>query len=182
MKTVPKAAALKPEQTPAELVAELLGVVRRQFYPDSLVDDARAQKRWFQEQHLIKSWVILWPAAWLDEKGVWLTPERYKAALLSIFNEVKQHGDTGAVKHWPRYLATCVQSRFKVRAEEFLEEGKAARTVVERVSLGLATPEKAAPARRGADVVKALAAAKAVLRQGRPQSKKPPAAATLPGF
>ena len=39
-----KPRADQPEQTPAELVAELLGVVRRQFYPDSLVDDARAKK------------------------------------------------------------------------------------------------------------------------------------------
>lgn len=177
-----KPRADQPEQTPAELVAELLGVVRRQFYPDSLVDDPRAKKRWFQEQHLVKSWVILWPASWLDEKGVWLTPERYKAALLSIFNEVKQHGETGAVKHWPRYLATCVQSRFKLRAEEFLEEGKAARAVVERVALGLTKPEKAEAARRGADVVTALASAKAVLRQGRARAKKAPAAPSLPGF
>lgn len=172
----------REEQTPAELVAELLGVVRRQFYPDSLVADARAQKKWFQEQHLIKSWVILWPAAWLDERGVWLTPERYREALLGIFNEIKQHGDTASVKHWPRYLATCVQSRFKVRAEEFLEEGKAARTVVERVALGLSKPSQADPARRGADVVKALADAKAVLRQDRPWPKKAPATPALPGF
>ena len=34
-----KPRADQPEQTPAELVAELLGVVRRQFYPDSLVDE-----------------------------------------------------------------------------------------------------------------------------------------------
>lgn len=172
----------RAEQTPAELVAELLGVVRRQFYPDSLVDDARAKKRWFQEQHLIKSWVILWPASWLDEKGVWLTPERYREALLGIFNEVKQHGDTASVKSWPRYLSMCVQSRFKIRAEEFLEEGKAARAVVERVALGLTKPGKAEAARRGADVVKALATAKAVLRQGRPRARKAAVAPLLPGF
>lgn len=177
-----KPRADQEEQTPAELVAELLAVVRRQFYPDSLVDDARAQKRWFQEQHLIKSWVILWPAAWLDERGVWLPPERYRAALLGIFDEIKRHGGTGSVKHWPRYLATCVQSRFKLRAEEFLAEGKAARTLVERVALGLSKPGNAEAARRGAAVVKALAAAQAVLHQGRPKAKKPPAAPSLPGF
>lgn len=172
----------RAEQTPAELVAELLGVVRRQFYPDSLVDDARAQKRWFQEQHLIKSWVVLWPAKWLDERGVWLSPERYRGALLGIFDEIKRHGDTAGVENWPRYLATCVQSRFKIRAEEFLEEGKAARTVVERVALGLAKPAKAADARRGADLVKALADAKTVLQRGGKRAKKPTAAPTLPGF
>lgn len=170
------------EQTPAELVDELMGVIRRQFYPDSLAADARAQKRWFQEQHLIKSWVILWPASWLDERGVWLPPERYKDALLGIFNEVKQHGDTGAVKNWPRYLSMCVQSRFKIRAEEFLEEGKAARAIVERVALGLTKPEKAAEARRGADVVRALAEASAVLGQARRRPRKPAVAPRLPGF
>lgn len=170
------------EQTPAELVEELMGVVRRQFYPDSLVEDKRAQKRWFQDSHLIKSWVVLWPAVWLEERGVWVTPERYKAAVLGILDEVKRHGDTGAVKNWPRYLASCVQSRFQIRAEEFLEEGKAAREVVERVALGLAKPAKADAARRGADVVKALADAKAVLGRGAKRPKKPAAAPTLPGF
>lgn len=172
----------RAEQTPAELVAELMGVVRRQFYPDSLVEDARAQKRWFQDSHLIKSWVVLWPAAWLEERGVWLSPERYRGALLEIFDEIKRHGDTGAVQSWPRYLAVCVQSRFKLRAEEFLAEGKAARDVVERVALGLAKPTKADAARRGADVVRALAEAKAVLRQAGKRPKKPAAAPTLPGF
>lgn len=172
----------REEQTPAELVAELMGVVRRQFYPDSLVEDRLAQKRWFQDSHLIKSWVVLWPAAWLDERGVWLAPERYRGALLGIFDEIKRHGDTGAVQSWPRYLAACVQSRFKIRAEELLEEGKAARDVVERVALGLAKPAKADAARRGADVIKALADAKAVLGRGAKRTRKPAAEATLPGF
>lgn len=169
------------EQTPAELVAELLGVVRRQFYPDSLVADERARKRWFQEQHLIKRWVILWPAGWLHERGVWLAPERYRQAILDILTEVRQHGDTAAVTNWPRYLATCVQSRFKIRAEEFLEEGKAARAVVERVQLGLAKPDLAAEARRGADLVKSLATAKAVLGMAR-RSKPRAHAPLLPGL
>lgn len=172
----------REEQTPAELVAELMGVVRRQFYPDSLVEDARAQKRWFQDSHLIKSWVVLWPAAWLEERGVWVTPERYRGALLEIFDEIKRHGNTGSVESWPRYLSKCVQSRFQIRAEEFLEEGKTARAVVERVALGLAKPAKADAARRGADVVKALADAKAVLGRGAKRTKKPAAAPTLPGF
>ena len=174
--------AAQTEQTPAELVADLLGVVRAQFYPDSLVADERARKRWFQDQHLIKSWVILWPAKWLDERGVWLPPERYRAALLGIFNEVKQHGDTGGVKSWPRYLAMCVQSRFKIRAEEFLKEGKEARTIVEHVALGLAKPAQAAEARRGEGLVRALAAAGAVLGGSKKRSKKEPVASRLPGL
>ncbi|MEY4375705.1 MAG: hypothetical protein RJB26_255, partial [Pseudomonadota bacterium] len=86
------------EQTPAELVAELLRVIRQQFYPDSLTEDKRAQKRWFQDQHLIKSWVVLWPAGWLHERGVWLPPERYRQALLDILTEVKQRGNTEGVQ------------------------------------------------------------------------------------
>lgn len=172
----------REEQTPAELVADLMGAVRRQFYPDSLTEDARAKKKWFQEQHLIKSWVVLWPATWLDERGVWLAPERYKEAVLGILNDVKQHGDTAAVRNWPRYLASCVQSRFGIRAEEFLEEGKKARTIVERVALGLTRPEGAQEAWRGMDAVKALASAKAVLGRGQARAKKAPAEPSLPGF
>lgn len=177
-----KPRADQQEQTPAELVAELLAVVRRQFYPDSLVDDARAKKRWFQEQHLIRSWVVLWPAKWLDERGVWLPPEKYRQALLDIFDEVKRHGDTGAVKNWPRYLASCVQSRFGIRAEEFLEEGKVARAIVEKVALGLTAPRRADDARRGADLVKTLAAAKAALGKAGKRTKKVAAPPCLPGF
>lgn len=170
------------DQTPAELVAELLGVVRRQFYPDSLANDSRAKKRWFQDQHLIRSWVVLWPAKWLDERDVWLPPDKYREALLDILDEVKRHGDTGAVKNWPRYLASCVQSRFGIRAEEFLEEGKAARSIVERVSLGLARPTQAAEARRGQELVKSLAAAKAVLGRAKRRAKKAALELSLPGL
>lgn len=177
-----KPRADQPEQTPAELVAELMGVIRRQFYPDSLTDDARAQKRWFQEQHLIKAWVVLWPAGWLHERGVWLPPERYRQALLDILTEVRQRGNTEGVQSWPRYLAKCVQSRFQIRAEEFLEEGKAARAVVERVALGLVKPEKSAEARRGEELVKTLAAARSVLSKPRARLKKASPEALLPGF
>lgn len=170
------------EQTPAELVAELLGVVRSQFYPDSLTSDKGSQKKWHQDTRLLKEFVILWPAGWLDERGLWLAPERYKGALLSIFDEIKRHGDTGGVKSWPHYLGTCVQRRFAMRAEEFLEEGKAAREIVQRVTVGLTKHGKVDDARRGAALVKALADAKSVLIQGRPRPKKVPATLALPGF
>lgn len=160
-----------PRETPAELVADLLGIVRRQFYPDSLTNNPRAQKRWFQDEHSIRRWCILWPAAWLDERGVWLRPDRYRAALLAVFDDVKRHGNTGEVKCWPRYLASCVQSRFKVRADEFLNEGKAAREAIERVVLGLGKSPAADHARGGADLVRSLSLAHAALAR-RPRTSR----------
>lgn len=142
------------QQMPREIVGDLLGVIRGQFCGD-LPD-----KKWFQQQRFFLR-VVTWPAGWLKSRGVTLTPERYKAVLVGIFGDIKTHGTTGAVKHWPGYLLHCVQEHFKHHGDELYEEAKAVRHLVER-SLAQARPGAAAP-----DPIETLAGVKAVLSPGR---------------
>jgi hypothetical protein len=118
----------RPKQVlPGEIIADLMGVIRNQFYPDN--------KAWFADQEFIRRRVVTWPARWLNGRGVTLPPARYKAILLDIFLEIKRHGQTGAVKYWPGYLVHCVQEHFRHHGEEIYGEAKALRNLVEHAVL-----------------------------------------------
>lgn len=110
---------------PSEIVSDLMSAIRARFYPEA------AAKKWAQDYHFIKDRVILWPATWLDKRGVTLKPERYQQIILEVLAEIKQHGDTGNIGYWPAYLAKCVQERFKHQSDAIYEEGKALRTQLE---------------------------------------------------
>jgi hypothetical protein len=133
----------RPKQAiPAQILADLMAVIRNQFYPDALAG-GDAAKQWFQDQQFLKVRVVLWPAAWLNKRGVSLQPDRYQQILLDIFKEIKRHGATGAVKFWPGYLAKCVQDHFRHHEDEIYEEGKVLRIHLERA---MATAQAAAGA------------------------------------
>ena len=137
----------RPKQDlPGEIIADLMGVIRNQFYGG---DDA-----WFKDQEFIRRRVVTWPARWLNTRGVTLPAERYKAILLGIFQEIKRHGATGAVKYWPGYLVHCVQEHFKHHGEEIYGEAKALRNLVENAVLA---GRRAALEVKGNDPVAGLA-------------------------
>jgi hypothetical protein len=148
------------QPTPGEMVSELMGVVRRQLYADL------PERKWFQDQHLVKAWFVLWPARWLDERGVTLPPERYREILLGVLDTIKAHGDTGAVKYWPRYLLTAVQSHFRVNGDRYYEEGKSVRAALERALATAQRTQAAAP-----DPIRVLAEAGRALAVGKRRKK-----------
>jgi hypothetical protein len=162
---------LKPDrpkqQIPAEIVADLMSAIRNQFYPDAALGGPAA-KHWGQDSHFIKIRVVLWPATWLNKKGVTLKPERYKQIILEVLNEIKTHGQTEVVKYWPGYLAKCIQERFKHQAEQIYQEGKNLRTQLENTIGKLPTPT--------IDPIIVMAEARnALLKAGAARtSKKPP--------
>lgn len=127
------------QEVPLDLVNDLMHVVKSQFYADAPI------KQWLQDQHFIKIRTVLFPASWLNQRGVTLSPERYRAILIDIFTGIKQHGSTGVVKYWPGYLAHCVQEHFKVHGEEYYEEGKTLRTKLERLQLAFTRAAAAPP-------------------------------------
>jgi hypothetical protein len=118
----------RPRQTVAvEIRNDLLNVIRNQFYGDA------PAKQFHQDKRFLLNNVILWPAGYLDRRGVTLPPERYKAILLDVFNGIKQHGQTGAVQYWPGYLMHCVQTHFRIHGEEYYEEGKSLRVSLDKI-------------------------------------------------
>jgi hypothetical protein len=112
----------RPKQSiPQEIKTDLLNAIRGAFYGDA------TDKQWHQDKHFILRTFVLWPAGYLDRRGVTLPPTRYKAVVLGVIQGIKQHGQTGAVKFWPGYLAHCLQTHFRLHGEEYYEEGKALR-------------------------------------------------------
>ncbi len=158
------------QEVSADIVADLVDAVRRTFYPE-YASDARVKKQFCQDLSFLKTRVILWPASWLNGKGVSLKPERYKEILLTIFNEARIHGTTAPIRYFPAYLAQCVQSHFRINEDSIYAEAKSLRTMLENV-IGAAKQSQAAEA----NFARTLAEARQAIIQGRRLRKE----ATLP--
>ena len=117
------------QSTPDELIQDLLGVIRSQFYADA------GPKKWAQDLSFVRKHVVLWPASWLNSRGVTLRPDRYRDLVLGVLNEVKRHGQTGAVRYWPGYLKHCLQEHFRHHGDEVYAEAKSMRTTLETAML-----------------------------------------------
>lgn len=114
------------QSTPEEVIQNLLQVIRSGFYSD--LDP----KKWFQDRQFILKNVVLWPATWLDDKGVTLSPDRYKAIIYEVIQGIKHHGKTEAVGYWPGYLKHCLQQHFIHHGDEIYEEAKSFRATISR--------------------------------------------------
>jgi hypothetical protein len=119
------------QQLPGEIVADLMGAIRGQFYPDATA------KQWLQESVFIRREFVLYLASWLNKRGVTLKPERYKQILLERLNEIKQHGATDRIKYFPGYLKHVLQQHLKHHGEEYYAEGKALRALTDNLLVGL---------------------------------------------
>jgi len=151
----------RPKQpTPVELTDELLAFLERKFYPSEPIEFRKDRTR------LLK-WCVLWPASWLNARGLTLPAARYKEIFLNIFMDALRFGATEKVRYRPAWLKMVIQSHFKIHGEEYYAEAKAARSLAEHVLLvtGKAT---GAPQ---ADPVRQLAMANDLLRQKRKQAK-----------
>lgn len=116
----------RPKQdTPQEIIQDILGVIRRQFYADA------PPKKWFQDRAFILRNVVLYPAGWLNAKAVTLPPARYKQIILEVLQDIKRHGATDSIAYWPGYLRHCLQQHFRHNGEQIYNEAKSARTIAE---------------------------------------------------
>lgn len=164
----------RPRIAPAsDLVNSLCYVIRDQLYRDD-------QKKYFHSQLKDLKTVVTYPAAWLNKKGVFVTPDRYKEIVMNILQEVKRNGDTGAINYWPRYLMKVFQTHFQHSGSRYYLEGKTARDVLARIPLQ-ARPESVEAA--GEALVRELSAARQILKSpgGRStRSRSPQASAAAP--
>ena len=105
------------------------------------------------------AWVILWPAKWLNERGVTLSADRYREICESVFMDGLRFGNTENISYLPAWLAKVIQSHFACHGDEIYAEAKSMRTLVEHTLLLAGRLPQAAP-----DPVRDLAAAAALLR------------------
>lgn len=149
------------QQTPAELVDDVMGMIRAQFYAGA------KPGVWQQDQHYIRREVVLWPASWLREKGMVLPAGDYKRLLVEKLVDMKAHMQVAKFTYLPAYLRQCVQSHFRVHEDAIYAQAKAVQAPLAAVLRGI--KPGAAP-----DVIEPLSAAHAVLVSHR-KAKKPAA-------
>lgn len=150
------------QQTSEELRDDLLAFIRGKFYPEPAHWLAFRKDR----PRLLK-WVVLWPARWLDERGVTLPPARYKELVVQILMEGIRHGDTGQIAYLPAWLGKVVQSYFGHHEDVIYAEAKALRPRLEATLKSLAA---VAALSRQPDPVREMAAANRLLK---PTPKRP---------
>lgn len=134
---IDKMGNLPDRQLPGVIMEDLMGAIRNAFYA--------GDKRWFKEQHFIRSGVVAWPAGWLTERGLTLSPARYKGLVMDIIVGIKQHGDTENVRYWPRYLAHAVQEHFRIHEDEIYAEAKRFSGQIEDVLKNVARTQERSP-------------------------------------
>ena len=150
-----------PQPTPKELTDACLEFLRRKFY--SFPGGDRA---FFQQRRDLLRRVVLWPASWLNAKGVTIHGDAYREIFTKVFMQAAAHVET-KIKYPPAYLAQVIQSHFKIHGEEYYDEAKAVRNQVDHVML--MAGQLARPAAAAADPVRELASARQILASGKPK-------------
>jgi hypothetical protein len=157
-------------KTSADVILGLCQVVHDQLYRDD-------QRKNFWSQNKELKAALTWPAEWFNERGIFVSGERYQEIMMEVIQEAKRHGATGVVGHWPLYLLKCVQSHFDANAHLYNDEGKRARDLVNRITAKLT----GAPAATEAPdhFIRVTAEAHALVKSPgkRPKVKKPAAPA-----
>ena len=161
MKRSAKALPRRKQQTPEDLLADLLDFLERKFYSGHPIPFAKDRPR------LLK-WVVLWPAKWLDDHGVTISADEYRAIFMSVFMDGLRFGDLEKITYLPAWLAKVIQSHFDHHGEEIYDRAKTIRSLADHVmhSLGRLTPQ--AP-----DPVRQLAAAARLLKPRKAPPKRP---------
>lgn len=148
----PKTPFLPRKQiTSQELRDRMLDFIQRKFYEGHAVEFRKDQRR-------LLAWVILWPAQWLNERGVSLPDDQFIEIFEGILMDALRLGNTGKINYLPAWLAKVIQSHFAVHGDEIYERAKSIRTLAESALL---VAGKAAVARP--DPVRELAVAARLL-------------------
>lgn len=150
-----------PQPTPKELTDSLLDFLRHKFYQGP--DDAKC---FAQDRSRLLAWVVLWPASWLNSRGVTIAGDSYREIFFKTFLDADAHR-SDKIKYRPAWLRMVIQSHWKVHGEEYYEQAKSVRTLAERALLVIGSPAVASP-----DPVRELAAARSILVAQKPRPKK----------
>lgn len=160
------------QPTPEDVRDAVLVVIERQFYAGQRVPFLKDRSRLLQ-------WVVLWPATWLDERGVTISPARYQDLLIGsngILIEALRHGATGEIGYLPGWLRKCVQSHFEVHGERIYEDAKSVRSIADHVLLQVG---RTGPAL--VDPVRQMAQAARLLSVPRPKARRGPSSGPVQG-
>lgn len=149
------------QQTPKELTDTLLEFLRLKFYQGEAVEFAKDRSR-------LLGWVVLWPAWWLNKKGVTLPADKYRELFMEVFHEAKACG-TDKIKYRPAWLRMVIQSHFQHHGDAIYERAKSIRTLVEHLILSTGNRPSADEAHPTDDMARAR---QLVMQTPKPVRKK----------
>ena len=161
MKRRPQFQPGRKQPTPLELRDSLLAFLERKFYQGHRIEFVKDRPR-------LLDWVVLWPARWLDNRGVTIPAERYREIFMSVFMDGLRFGNVEKVTYFPAWLAKVIQSHFAVHGDEIYDEGKNLRAILERTLLVAGRQVAPAP-----DPVRELAQAARLLKAPKRAGKAP---------
>lgn len=151
------------QETPSEMVESLMTMIHGQFYADLPVE------KWYKDRLFLQRNVVLWPATWLNARGLTIAPERYQEIIVEKIVDLKRHA-SGVIRNPSGYLMKCLQDHFKHHEQALHDETKAfTRSVESAVAVAKAAPQ--------ADPVSAMATAAALIHpkrrvQGAPKDQR----------
>ena len=86
-----------------QLLSELLAHVRGHFYSSKPPAVFHRERR-----RLLHA--LCWPAHWLDRRGLFCSPARYRALVIARIDNIRGHGDPACYgPYFPTYLLKCLQ-------------------------------------------------------------------------
>lgn len=140
------------QPTPKELTDSCLGLLRAKFY-------AGDDKGFYQERNDLLRRVVLYPAAWLNERGVTIHGDDYRQIIHKVFIQASAHV-TSKIKYRPAYLRQVIQSHMAIHGEDYYDAAKATRNTIEQTMqlIGQIRPFEADPVRKLAEAAALLKA------------------------
>jgi hypothetical protein len=154
---------------PKELTDTLLSFLKRKFYTEQ-----DGEKHFQQDRSRLLAWVVLWPASWLNSKGVTLHGDAYREIFFKVMFQADAHRSE-RIQYRPAWLKMVLQSHFRIHGEEYLAEGKNLRNITDHLLLvaGQARQPQADPVRQMAD-------ARQILTSLQPKKRSKKAVKTAP--
>jgi len=134
--------------------------LRRKFY-----DQPEDEKRFLQDRSRLLAWVVLWPASWLNSRGVTIPADSYRAIFFKTMLQADSYRDS-RIKYRPAWLRQVIQSHFKIHGEDYYNEAKSTRNLIEQTMLLVGKPN---PVSSAADPVREMANARAILTSMAPK-------------
>jgi hypothetical protein len=141
----------------ADIIAAALEEIRARLY------DRRAWgARFFQERDMLIS-AITWLATWFKKRGVAPSAQRYRAIIARVVQDIDRHMKVDQPKCMALYFHHCLQKHMQHQGENYYDEAKALRNVIQAVTRTVTARQATATASQApvetlADIYSQLAA------------------------
>jgi hypothetical protein len=137
---------------------ELLDSIRLRFY-------STQPPASFHRDRRMLVYALTWPAVWLERRGLFCSPRRYRALIEDRLDAIRAHGEPARYgAYFPAYLLKCLQDFFDRHGDDLYVELKHVRNALESLHGSLVFAERASEQSRR---IEALAAAHRILHVSR---------------